>query len=898
MAVMLAVMIGYGIQPFGDQSFIIIDGLHQYMPFYSVLYDKLKSGESLFYTFRTGLGINFLSLFSYYLSSPFNLLILLFKKTQINMVVSWIVAIKIALSGLCAAIYFGHKQEEGSPLLLVVSCAYALNSYMVGYSWNVMWLDAVMVFPIVILGIEKLIDEHDGKVYCLSLFYALYCNYYIAFMVCIFAVIWFFVYYFRYPDYARRSGGSFKKFTKQFFIKGISFAVYSLLAAGLAAVILLPAYLGIKQTAAGDTMSGLPLHSWYASFTDLMTRMFAMAEPISHDNFDGNGNLYFGIFTLVTLFLYCFNNKIPWGEKIKKIGVAALLFVSCNESVLNYIWHGFHDQYGIPNRFSFTMGFVLLMIMYDTLVHFDGLLIWQPLLCSVVVEGFLWISKSYATTPLVDLEEYIAAAVMIAVYGGVLTLALWKKQYERQVMLLFSLIAIGEMCVTAIMGFDSIGQITVSKFFSQIETMDEATASVDDGTFFRSELADGKIVDESTLYPLKAISLFGSTAKVEVTQIMDALGFFTGANEYLYEGASPVTNLLFGVKYQYLRDSDNMRTEFNFSDFYDDIDIYENPVENLSVGYLMDEEVDNWNYVSAYPFTVLNSLCETAWNTDKLFHSIEVPDPQTDGVDVERTNAGEYHFSLHEKMEDNLVFYIIVPEDADQLFLHYDGTQVENMTAIVKGTYIKDGDIDSQIIALGDAQAGDLVQITMSLKGEQEEGYIRLSLASMSTAEFMSMAENVTENALQVTEHSSNHLEGTVTADKEQYLFLSIPYDEGWKVLVDGKKAETQTIGNAFLSVIIPEGEHEVSLTFTPPGYSVGWKVSLVSLVLFLLLQIYHKKKGYLYFKDWDISEEEPMDLFDEQSGQATVEVDRYEEEKLDDSDGSDDGSGDSSGDC
>ena len=61
--VMAGCCIVFGVQPFGDNSLLIIDGLHQYMPFYSVLYDKLKGGETLFYSFRSGLGINFLSLF-------------------------------------------------------------------------------------------------------------------------------------------------------------------------------------------------------------------------------------------------------------------------------------------------------------------------------------------------------------------------------------------------------------------------------------------------------------------------------------------------------------------------------------------------------------------------------------------------------------------------------------------------------------------------------------------------------------------------------------------------------------------------------------------------------------------------------------------------------------------
>ena len=138
LGVMTGCMVVFQVEPFGDNSFLIIDGLHQYIPFYSVLYDKLKGADSLFYSFRAGLGINFLSLFSYYLSSPLNLFILLFKKTQLNMAVSLLLVLKVALSGLTSGIYFASKTKKPGLSVLLCSFTYALNSYMVGYSWNVM----------------------------------------------------------------------------------------------------------------------------------------------------------------------------------------------------------------------------------------------------------------------------------------------------------------------------------------------------------------------------------------------------------------------------------------------------------------------------------------------------------------------------------------------------------------------------------------------------------------------------------------------------------------------------------------------------------------------------------------------------------------------------------------
>jgi uncharacterized membrane protein YfhO len=77
---------------------------------------------------------------------------------------------------------------------------------------------------------------------------------------------------------------------------------------------------------------------------------------------------------------------------------------------------------------------------------------------------------------------------------------------------------------------------------------------------------------------------------------------------------------------------------------------------------------------------------------------------------------------------------------------------------------------------------------------------------------------------------------GTVDASDNQTLFLSIPYDSGWKVKVDGKEVKTCRIGDAFLGVKVPSGEHTVSLKYTPPGFSIGWKVSLAAAIIFIVL--------------------------------------------------------------
>lgn len=820
LVVMIGCMIGFQVQPFGDKSLLIIDGLHQYMPFFSILYDKLKDAESLFYSFRAGLGINFLSLFSYYLSSPLNLFLLFFKKTQLNMAVSFLIVLKIALSGLTAGIYFTSKTKRPGITVLMVSMAYALNSYMVGYCWNVMWLDAIMIFPIVVMGIERLIEKKDGRLYGAALFYALYCNYYIAFMICIFAVIWYLLYSFRN--------------VKEFFFRGLAFTGYSFLAAGMAAVLLLPAYLGIKQTASGGEM-GLPAHGWQTGFADLLSRQFNLGYPISHDNFDGNANLFIGIFTVLAVLLYFMNREISLISKIKKGLLIALFYVSFSGDILNFIWHGFHNQYGIPNRFSFLYGFVLLTMVFELFEHKETIRNWQVIMGCIIGVGLLVYSRNFASDPMED-GMYGLAGFLLLAYGMILFILSFDHRHRHWHSVLFSVIAMVEIGATAVAGFDTNGQITVSKFFSGTEDMETTTKTLDDGPFFRSELADAKIVDENAWYDLNAVGFFGSTATDDMVRMMDSLGFYTGCNEYLYEGATPVTNLFLGVRYIYYHPEDTLRTEFKYKDTFGQFDVYENPVAGLSIGYMMNRSIENWNYESAYPFRVQNDLCYQAYGVENVFEPLQIDDPVTSGCTASRTNDGEYYFEYESSLADNMIFTIPIDREMENLHLFYDGTQVENAEIAINGEIVEQGDLDSRILSIGEAPEGSTVTVTFELKGETPTGYVRLSAADFNLSCYEELVTKMTSGTFQIQERTDRSVSGTVAAGENQILFLSIPYDKGWKVVVDGEVTKAEKIGNAFLAVPLTEGEHEITLTFTSDGFSEGWKISLISFGIFIFI--------------------------------------------------------------
>ena len=225
----LLICIRNGVYPFGENCILHIDMYHQYEPFFTEFMDKLKKGEELLYSFRLGIGSDFLALFAYYLASPFNWLLLLCPTDHVIEFMTLLILLKIGLSGLSFGVYIWNHYKNRDSSAVIFASFYALSGYMAAYSWNIMWLDCLVLAPIVILGAEKLIKEGTYRLYYFSLSAAVLCNFYIAFMLCVFLAV-----YMLYLLWESVSG--IKERVKAF----LWFSVYSVLAGGTGAVLILP----------------------------------------------------------------------------------------------------------------------------------------------------------------------------------------------------------------------------------------------------------------------------------------------------------------------------------------------------------------------------------------------------------------------------------------------------------------------------------------------------------------------------------------------------------------------------------------------------------------------------------------------------------------------------------
>ncbi|MDO5127645.1 MAG: GtrA family protein [Eubacteriales bacterium] len=822
--VYVSVCIAMRCMPFGPNSVTLVDSIHQYVPYISEFRDKLLHEGSLFYSWNIGMGINFSALSAYYLASPFNFLFLLVDKFHIPAMYACITAIKLMISAATMVHLLSYKDgiKRRNPVIIAFGVAYALSNYMIGYGWNIMWLDCIMVLPLIVLGFHRLMKQGNPILYTLSMFYCLYCNYYIGFMICIFMVLWFFVY--------RHRG------IRQLFMHGIRFAWYSLLSGCMAAFSLLPAYFGIMATSAGKMK--LPPLAWYGSIFNMLRQMFVLTKPITNQTFDGNVNLYCGMFAVFACFLYMFGRGISLYDKVTKLLLLTFMMVSFNAENLNYIWHGMHNQYGIPNRFSFLFIFVLLVMAYDVIRNIRKMKPVAIIGAGILTDVLLYLCRVKSDGGM-EGRVVTVSAVLIVVYTVWCLFAAGRNISGRILRPLFAGMMCLELLVSAVFGYNHVGYAGYSATYENAMNVTEAYHTVEElaqeskAGFYRAELMDSAVLDEASWHNMPSISIFGSTVAGELVSTMGRLGFYTGANEFLYMGATPFTNSIFNVQYLLHRPEELNNFDFNYVTTVADVDIYENPYP-LSLGFCVDDKVEEWDRNSNLPLDAQNSLIYHMNGGVSIFQPM-VPDMVTSGENCTTTTIGStINFTPNETGTVKVFATFHIYRDGDY-YINCRGNNINKIAFHINGEQIAYDRYQIQIFHLGKLRVGDSVTVEYQLNSMEPTPHtVSLHLATFDAVAYRSVYEDLKTNMLEVSEVSDGYVKGTVNVPAGKLLFTSIPYDAGWKVYVDGTQTEITQIGNAFIGVKMTPGIHEITFRYTPRGFWPGFIITVVSWTLFL----------------------------------------------------------------
>lgn len=809
--VMLVVFIQRGIFPFGGKSFLRTDLYHQYAPFHQMMRNALQSGESLTYTWAVGLGTNMLSLYAYYLASPFNLLLLLCPAEYVIEFVTYSIVLKMALASMSFTYYLKKhcKADSWSPVLFGI--LYSLSGYYAAYSWNTMWLDCLYLFPLIILGIESLIKEKRFFLYTWSLALCILTNYYISIMICIFLVIYFFIQMAIQSDnwivkdkdgLARLNGSLFN-----FFVRGVMFAFFSILAAGIACILLIPVLKAFGMTASSDSTFPTTLTSYFSIF-DMLSRH--LIDIDIHLGLDHWPNIFCGVGTLVMLPLYVFNKSVKPKEKILYFSTLLFLLLSFSLNVLNYIWHGFHYPNSLPARQSFIYIFLVLVMGYK------GFLAIRKVKSSVLIGSFAGVATFAILAEKLVTEDFLEwdACYLTIVFAGIYTILAWFYNHRKVAkdVLLFTTITIVAVEMIINTSETSVTTVIRSNYVeedSHMQALINVAQDMESDPFFRIEKMTTRTKNDGAWVGYNSGSIFSSSANANLTAFYKTMGMEGSTNAYSMNGSTLLMDCLFGVKYV------TSKTSVTSSDLRiicsqtDMINMYKNAYA-LSLGFVVDDALTDTLFSNSNPIRNQNLLAFNAAGVSDLF------------IENGSTVRGGTNVTIAVEEEGHLYAYVEKGHGIKSVKV-IDGAPSQTYNNINRG----------YLIDLGYHTVGE--QITLNT---EDDGSLVVSSYVIQPDKLAEFYNILNEDAMVVDSYDSTHVYAHIDSSKSGTLMTTIPYENGWSAYVDGEKVETNIFLEAFLSIDIPEGYHTLEFRYEVEGLFTGIVLSVNSLGLFIILTL------------------------------------------------------------
>ncbi len=348
--IITAIMATNGIVPFGSEKTICwVDADGQYISYFSY-YKQILSGEqSPLFSFAKLIGGDMAGMFAYYLLSPFNFILLLFSTADMPRAIAVLGIFKIGRSGLTSAIYLSHHIDDNSKVRLL-SYAYALMAYNIIYLPNIMWLDGVILLPLIALGIDYVWEKKSSLTYIAFLSIGIFVNYYIGFMLCIASVLYFVYVCIKHFD-------NFG----EFFIALIRYATGSIISGLINMSVIIPVLYSLQ----GTSKSTLPLSqliglSTQQKFSELIKHLI-LPQVTMNDMSTMLPNVFVGVIITGLCILFIVHPKIKLREKTAFIFVGIVILLSFYFTTPYYLWHGFAAPVCFEYRFAFVASFFMIV---------------------------------------------------------------------------------------------------------------------------------------------------------------------------------------------------------------------------------------------------------------------------------------------------------------------------------------------------------------------------------------------------------------------------------------------------------------------------------------------------------------------------------------------------------
>lgn len=806
--------------PFGDRSTLVGDGYIQGVNGYAGAANAMKNGTYSPINWNVGVAIDQYNNYVSYLLTPWNMLkLILLPESLYGVELAFVYYTYFVLPGLTLILYLTHRRRgrtmnKRDPRLIVLGVAYALSSF--GVSFFVYGNFTFLIYaPLLLLAMERLVYDKKPALYIILLFLQMSDAYY-AFMLCEFLALYFFT-----MDFEN---------VKDFFRKGIRFALSSITAAALSCFRLIPYYMKTLDSPyhAADTVSPLSQSngSYLSVVSDYMTHRDVV---VSTDNIF-RVNYYVGILVLLIIPLYLINKNVKLSIRIRRCVLLGLYFVAFGNSTLNYIFHGFHYQSLVPNRFSAFFILLLVVMFYECLLSWKdysrrtfALGIGIPAL----VLGGLWLLGISDSTLVLSI---VMSFLALGIYLILAVLQLWKR-YSRQFRTAMVALLLVEILLNAIDTMKlsigtSVSAATGKEYIQELSDRHPDMKEPFVATEYISEVFN---MAEAT--DMVSDSFFSSYSTTHHTDLFQQWNLLASSNSTLYQAGNPLADMMLHIKYNISNDLDEGSwSHYPIIDRAGQLELHENPnFLPLGIFFKDSEELEAWAKTSYVDYADEHGgsafLFQNAFSHALGCGDIYTPlEPETDEALITSGDDSDITYITADTSE-----YVEGSNNAIPTWIHI----AKDVDGELYFSYF------NAISYAGHTNAGEaeVFPMEMHLPYGRSDYYMRIAICDMD--EVSRLYETLKDSVLQDIKINYTTISGSVTASEDGTLYLSLPNMNGWTCYVDGEKVETREFMKG-IGVSVSAGTHNIEIKYTPPGMWLGILVSvgtLLALIIFCLVR-------------------------------------------------------------
>ena len=799
--ILLALFAHFKITPFGNNTLATMDGNIQYVDYFDYYKDVLDGENTVDYTFSKELGGNAFGVFSYYLASPINLLLKFFPEDKIELFFTVAVTIRLMLAALTFYIFLKGRIEKNPSkkqylLFLIFSLFYALSSYSLQQSSNLMWLDGVWLLPLMMLGVSKIFEKKNPKLFIIASACALIFNWYSGFIALLFCVFFFFIeLILRNLDQKT----TFKKFIGFFWANGWRLLVSTIIAILISCVVLVPALKGLGE---GSRGGGIDLEFLHTSLRGSVLSTFANYYPGTISN-SGMMSLFIGALSILTFIAAFVSKEVKLNHKIAYFAIIVLTLLLFYFGPFYFVFSLLKDVGSYWCRFSFGC-FMILLFLAAYILKTEKI---KP--SNFIVSGIVFFSTSLVFDHIdapVKLRFYYSVFVILIAVILYFYATAKSTRFKTVTFILLLLASLDEITVNSYLVLKRFtGEDRFTAYAtSQGEIIEKIKAS-DDSTYRVNNITTrcSFCLNDALSHSYYSIDGYTSSPDDEQIRLLDALGYkrwFYQSN--ITHDSILASDSLLGVKY-----------------FVNGDEISENSCAlplALSVAGTSAKEISDSEYLGN-TFEFSNELFKKLSGLDKNLY---------EKVDFKREiRDSEAVYKLNYKDSDNTVLYGEIRSDKV-----YNATLIDGDTTI---GYLKK--VSPSVVKLNSNEITLKFDDEDSISSENitDEFFYYLDLSVLEE-----MTEKIkSENKVSDLALNNSSVSFTVDSTESQTVFTSIHYQNGWTITVNGEEVEPTLFKNSLITFDLRAGKNEVKFSYHLPGFKLGlmlFGVGIISAIVFV----------------------------------------------------------------